>query len=228
MSPSPRRARPPRVHLAPARPRRHPPHSPRGTESGGTREAPGGTGSKAGRLWACHRAPTFNFQVNMFPFSLRAPNSSIYYPKRGTAAPFAARLRMQPWYLRARDREHRHRSPTPRWRLPDPHRRDAKSPHWEQHPMAGPPQVPGEKRQGTEAPAQNAAYPERLEGISSSSDIGERKVVPCHAPMRGFVHICTLEGNSGAGEQSWCPAEDDGWDFHPAALPTDHEGCTLE
>ena len=29
-------------------------------------------------------------------------------------------------------------------------------------------------------------------------------------------------------KQSQCPAEDDGWDFHPAALPTNHGGCTLE
>lgn len=73
--------------------------------------------------------------------------------------------------------------------------------------MVGPPQVPGEQRQGVEAP--NATYSERLEGISWGSDIGEESCSPSHT-HHVFVRICTLEGNFGAGEQSQCLAEDDG------------------
>lgn len=58
-------------------------------------------------------------------------------------------------------------------------------------PTARPPQVPGGQLRGMEAPAQNAPYSERWEGISRSSEIGDREVVPCcthtHAHTQGFV-----------------------------------------
>lgn len=69
---------------------------------------------------------------------------------------------------------------------------------------------------------------ERPEGSSWDSGIEERKVTPCHTPTHVVFCICITEGNSGAGEQSRWPAEDDGQDFHPAALPTSHRSCTWE
>lgn len=49
-------------------------------------------------------------------------------------------------------------------------------------------------------------------GSSWGSDTG--KSFPVTLPHVYFVRICTLEGNSGAGERSQCPA-DDGWDSLP-------------
>lgn len=78
-------------------------------------------------------------------------------------------------------------------------------------PTARPPQVPGGQLQGMEAPAQNAPYSERWEGISRSSEIGDREVVPCctHTHTLTYTRICSkrsiLDGNAGAGWQSQCP-----------------------
>lgn len=55
-------------------------------------------------------------------------------------------------------------------------------------PTARPPQVPGGQLQGMEAPAQNAPYSERWEGISRSSEIGDREVVPCCTQTHTHTH----------------------------------------
>lgn len=108
------------------------------------------------------------------PKSLRDPNSSISHPKRGSAALFAD--------PHARGWGHQHCSPSQRWHLPD----------LQQDPTprtrcctAGPPQIPGEKHQGMEAPAQNIQR-------SSSWGSDRGKSIPVTLPHVYFVCICTL------------------------------------
>lgn len=92
--------------------------------------------------------------------------------------------------------------------------------------MAGPPLVTGEQHQGMEPPAQNATQ----RGWKTS--LGLRYWIEKSCSLsHSYTRICSYL-HFGSKFWSWrqnqFPTEEDGWDFHPAALPTNPGSCTLE
>lgn len=141
----------------------------------------------------------WNSQVSIIPLSLREPNSSISYPEHGSAALFAARV--QPG-TEGSSTAHPPNAGISQTGTRIPH---------QEHDAA---QQDHHKSQGNDVRAwkHQLKMPRVQRGSSWGSDTG--KLFPVTLPKVYFVRICTLEGNSGAGERSQCPA-DDGWDSLP-------------